>query len=404
MWRFQAYAAAVVAGLGFGGDFAFAQESADEPPRATQNIPRPPTRDARQAARQRDRQELLEKTDAMVEALQAEVARVSAQLEELQEDLRELQAMRAVLHRVARRAKEPELRRAEGQPAAEPKVPAPRPSTTEAAPPPEVPALPDEPRPPSERVELPRATEVGSGAPALPPTEVDSGPPALPPSLRDEQPAQPAEGGAEKPEMPEDPEDEPDMGRLPPIPPWPGDEAIRAARGQNESQTDDMAAKSHLIKVGDSLQVEVLEALTGRPISGFRRVRSDGTISLGFYGDLKVAGLTRRQAKSKLVLRLREFITDEYLGLILWDAEKKRWKHIATDETDRVFVDDEPLLQEEGSGPIPIPGAAVETRYVLPQLDGPPSLETRLGKVEEKLDRVIDHLLQARPAAPPSKP
>src|SRR5262249_17400423 len=40
------------------------------------------------------------------------------------------------------------------------------------------------------------------------------------------------------------------------------------------------------VKVGDRLLVEVLEALPGRPISGERLVRPDGTISLGFYGNL----------------------------------------------------------------------------------------------------------------------
>ena len=48
----------------------------------------------------------------------------------------------------------------------------------------------------------------------------------------------------------------------------------------------------YVVEPPDLLVVEVLEALPGRPISGERLVRPDGKISLGFYGDLYVAGLT----------------------------------------------------------------------------------------------------------------
>jgi protein involved in polysaccharide export with SLBB domain len=65
----------------------------------------------------------------------------------------------------------------------------------------------------------------------------------------------------------------------------------------------------------DLLLVEVLEALPGRPISGERLVRPDGTISLGFYGDVHVRGLTEEQIKVKILLRLRDHLNDDYLGL-----------------------------------------------------------------------------------------
>jgi polysaccharide export outer membrane protein len=45
----------------------------------------------------------------------------------------------------------------------------------------------------------------------------------------------------------------------------------------------------YVIEPPDILLVEVLEALPGRPIFGERLVRPDGTISLGFYGDVYVA-------------------------------------------------------------------------------------------------------------------
>ena len=68
-------------------------------------------------------------------------------------------------------------------------------------------------------------------------------------------------------------------------------------------------------KPNDAIQVEVLEALPGRPIKGVRVVRLDGTISLGYYGDVQVAGLDRNQIKAKVVNHLRKFLSDEALGL-----------------------------------------------------------------------------------------
>jgi protein involved in polysaccharide export with SLBB domain len=76
-----------------------------------------------------------------------------------------------------------------------------------------------------------------------------------------------------------------------------------------------MIGYPEVIEPPDLLLVEVLEALPGRPISGERLVRQDGTISLGFYGDLHVAGLTLKQAKVRIIQHLRRFLTDEALGL-----------------------------------------------------------------------------------------
>jgi RNA polymerase sigma factor (sigma-70 family) len=71
----------------------------------------------------------------------------------------------------------------------------------------------------------------------------------------------------------------------------------------------------YVVEPPDLLTVEVLEALPGRPISGERLVRPDGTISLGFYGDVEVAGLTLPEIKEKVVRHLRKFLPDEALGL-----------------------------------------------------------------------------------------
>ena len=100
----------------------------------------------------------------------------------------------------------------------------------------------------------------------------------------------------------------------------------------------------YVIEPPDLVQVEVLEALPGRPISGERLVRPDGTISLDFYGKVYVAGLTPTEAKEKIVLHLRKYISDEVLGLALEgeDAQGEPSGKMSTvdpKESDRVFVD-----------------------------------------------------------------
>jgi protein involved in polysaccharide export with SLBB domain len=72
----------------------------------------------------------------------------------------------------------------------------------------------------------------------------------------------------------------------------------------------------HIVEPPDLVIVEVLEALPGRPISGERMVRPDGTISLGFYGDVPVQGLTLDQVKVAIIKHLREYLDDATLGLI----------------------------------------------------------------------------------------
>ena len=77
-----------------------------------------------------------------------------------------------------------------------------------------------------------------------------------------------------------------------------------------------MIDHSLTIQPPDLIQVEFLETLPGRPISGEQLVRPDGTITLGFYGDVHVRGLTLEQAKTKIILHMRMYLTDEALGLI----------------------------------------------------------------------------------------
>ena len=112
---------------------------------------------------------------------------------------------------------------------------------------------------------------------------------------------------------------------------------IQAIRAKAEAAAE-RPGKPNTAQVGDMISVEVLEALPGRPISGERPVRADGTISLGVYGDLPVAGLTRPEIKVKVVEHMLKFLTDAALGVAAED-EKGQAVRVPPAESDRVAVD-----------------------------------------------------------------
>ncbi len=152
-----------------------------------------------------------------------------------------------------------------------------------------------------------------------------------------------------------------------------------------------------IIKPGQVLAVEVLEALPGRPLTGERVVRPDGTISLGFYGDLQVAGLNRFQAKVKLVELLRKFITDETLGLFQLDATTNKYKLVPPVESHRIFIDESANFH---------PGGPEKATRPLTTLH-PDAALNRINEIEGKLDAVLKELkeLKALPeAGNPSHP
>jgi polysaccharide export outer membrane protein len=95
----------------------------------------------------------------------------------------------------------------------------------------------------------------------------------------------------------------------------------------------------YVVEPPDLVIVEVLEALPGRAITGERLVRPDGKISLGFYGEVYVAGLTTDEIKEKIVLHLRKYVPDEVLGLTEIDPKDGKVKEIAPRDSNRVFVD-----------------------------------------------------------------
>jgi RNA polymerase sigma factor (sigma-70 family) len=126
-------------------------------------------------------------------------------------------------------------------------------------------------------------------------------------------------------------------------------------------------------RVGDRLRVEVLQALPGRPISGQRVVRADGTVGLDFYGDIPAAGLTRDQVKVKVIEHLRRFLPDETLGLVAADPkDSARSRRLSPAESTSVFVDE--VWAEEPGRP----------------------RDSRTDALERKLDRILDELEDLR--------
>ena len=88
-----------------------------------------------------------------------------------------------------------------------------------------------------------------------------------------------------------------------------------ADKPKSKAQPALVSLGDYVLEPPDLVLVEVLEALPGRPISGKRLVRPDGKISLGFYGDVYVAGLTVPEAKEKIISHLKRFLTNDSLGL-----------------------------------------------------------------------------------------
>jgi RNA polymerase sigma factor (sigma-70 family) len=141
-----------------------------------------------------------------------------------------------------------------------------------------------------------------------------------------------------------------------------------------------VAAEPYRLQPGDLLVIEVLEALPGRPITGQRVVRPDGTISLDFYGDLYVAGLNRKEIKEKLVTHLRKYINDETLGLVEEDPATGKRIPVNPADSDRVFVDESINFLDM---------ARTEAKPARP---GPGSVEDRLNDLESRLNVIQQRL------------
>jgi polysaccharide biosynthesis/export protein len=122
---------------------------------------------------------------------------------------------------------------------------------------------------------------------------------------------------------------------------------LTAKKANSKAQPTFVNLENYVVEPPDVILVEVLEALPGRPISGERLVRPDGKISLGFYGDIYVAGLTLAEVKEKVVRHLQKYLDDHALGVVeldktgepITDPETKKLRAIDPKDSNMVFVD-----------------------------------------------------------------
>lgn len=97
---------------------------------------------------------------------------------------------------------------------------------------------------------------------------------------------------------------------------------------------------AYIVEPPDLIHIEVHEALPGQPITGERLVRPDGTVSLGYYGDVYVAGLTTMEIKEKVTRYLRKYLSDEQLGLIASDPDHPgKFRAVPAIDSVRVYVE-----------------------------------------------------------------
>jgi polysaccharide export outer membrane protein len=113
----------------------------------------------------------------------------------------------------------------------------------------------------------------------------------------------------------------------------------KIAKGNLPREFTKVSMPEYVIEPPDLIIIEVLEALPGRPITGEHLVRPDGKVSLGFYGDVYVTGLTITEAKEKIVLHLRQYLSDQTLGLFKYDGAKKDYVEVDPDKSSSVFID-----------------------------------------------------------------
>ncbi len=112
-----------------------------------------------------------------------------------------------------------------------------------------------------------------------------------------------------------------------------------AASNSPPRENSKVSMPDYVIEPPDIIAVEVLQAMPGRPITGERLVKPDGKISLGFYGEVFVAGLTTTEVKAKVIQHLRLYLTDEMLGLSRVNTQTGKVEAIPPAQSSSVFVD-----------------------------------------------------------------
>lgn len=73
-------------------------------------------------------------------------------------------------------------------------------------------------------------------------------------------------------------------------------------------ELDKVSGPEYVVEPPDIIYIEALNTLPTQPLFGEKLVRPDGTINLGYYGDMHVAGMTLAEIEAKIEERLRHFV------------------------------------------------------------------------------------------------
>ena len=73
-------------------------------------------------------------------------------------------------------------------------------------------------------------------------------------------------------------------------------------------ELDKASLPEYVVEPPDVIFIEAVVTLPNQPLFGEKLVRPDGTINLGYYGDMHVAGLTLAEIESKIEDRMKHFV------------------------------------------------------------------------------------------------
>ena len=90
-----------------------------------------------------------------------------------------------------------------------------------------------------------------------------------------------------------------------------------------------VAQVAYVIEPPDLLTIELFKSAPDRPLTGERLVRTDGTVDLGFYGSVQVAGMTIDQARARVEKYLSTTIRDPKVHLDVYSYNSKGYYVIA---------------------------------------------------------------------------
>jgi polysaccharide export outer membrane protein len=86
---------------------------------------------------------------------------------------------------------------------------------------------------------------------------------------------------------------------------------------------------AYVVEVSDILLVESPRSLPDQPIQGEHLVRPDGTISLGLYGSVRVAGLTLDEARAAIEKFISHYVRDAKVNVDVYAYNSKYYYIIA---------------------------------------------------------------------------